>query len=340
MPLLRDFFKKNALLISLLFLVYSWFFATHIVPSKISQPGLPANSDITLFTQPDDGKIPIISEIKNAKKEILIEMYLMSDKDIIKSLEDAKQKGVSVDVMLEEHPFGGGNLNSVAKVELEKYGINFKWTNPEFSLTHEKAIIIDSNKAFILNQNLTASSFSKNREYDILDKDPKDVSQIRNIFIYDWERKEFIPSESHLIISPINSRISLERLINNSNKSIDIETEDINDNEIVSLLSEKAKTRTVRLIAPTILQISSNKNSLTALKQNGVLVKTLSSPYIHAKLVISDNKNAYIGSVNFSSQSMDENRELGIIVSELNIIRSLSSTFQKDWSSAKDFSIN
>ena len=47
--------------------------------------------------------------------------------------------------------------------------ITFEWTNSTFSLTHEKSIVIDKNKAFILNQNLTASSFSKNREYDVLD---------------------------------------------------------------------------------------------------------------------------------------------------------------------------
>ena len=104
-----------------------------------------------------------------------------------------------------------------------------------------------------------------------------------------------------------------------------------------SQLIEKAKTAQIRLLTPTANQISSNVDSLKKLKAGGVLVKTLSSPYIHAKLILVDDQKAYVGSVNLSTQSMDKNRELGIIIQRSDTINTLFSSFQKDWDKGTDF---
>jgi hypothetical protein len=55
------------------------------------------------------------------------------------------------------------------------------------------------------------------------------------------------------------------------------------------------------------------------------------SLYIHAKIIIVDGTSALVGSQNFSSASLDDNRELGITLTDPGIISSLSSTFQSDW---------
>ena len=38
------------------------------------------------------------------------------------------------------------------------------------------------------------------------------------------------------------------------------------------------------------------------------------SPYLHAKIIIRDGKNAYLGSHNLSTNSIDNNREVGILI--------------------------
>ncbi len=337
MPFLRSFLKKNIIIIVLIALVYGWFFATHLTKHENSVQILGANTNISLFEQPDTGRTPILDAINNAHQEVLVEVYILSDKQIIEALEDAKARGITVDVMLEEHPFGGGNLNNKTKPELESKGISVKWTSSSFTLTHEKAIVIDDAEAWILNQNLTASSFTKNREYDVVDTNPEDVTQVRNIFIDDWDRKSFTPpTTTHLIVSPLTSRAGLTTLINSATKTIDIEVEVIDDNQIASLLSSKAKNVEVRLIVPTFSQISTNSKVVKELKHAGALVKTLSSPYIHAKLILIDDQKAYVGSVNLSTQSMDENRELGIMLSQNDSIQTLNSTFESDWNNAKE----
>lgn len=332
--------KQKGTTLFLLILVYVWFSFSHLPNSVQPKPNvLGAENNVSLFIQPDAGRTPILDAINNARHEILTEVYLLSDKDIISSLCRARGRGLAVNVILEQHPFGGGNLNTKTKENLTNCDIAVNWASPAFALTHEKVIVIDNEMAFVLNQNLTASAFSKNREYNILDTNPKDISELRLLFVDDWQRKTFSPATSHLIISPTNSRAAITELINNSTKGLDLEIEDIDDNQITSLLIEKSKSERIRVIVPTVKQISSNASAIKKLAEAGISIKTLSSPYVHAKLIIADSK-AYIGSVNLSSQSMDRNREVGIIISENSILYSLFATFESDWKKASDFNRN
>lgn len=330
--------KKNLITLLLVAVVYLWFFFSHT--NTTQQPPvkvLGADTNISLFVEPSAGRAPIVDAINSAKSEVLVEVYLLSDKEIIGALTQAKTRGVSVDVMLEEHPFGGGSLNNTTTKTLSDAGISVEWANSAFALTHEKAIVIDGLEAFILNQNLTGTSFSKNREYDVIDTNPQDVIEIRTIFVDDWQRKSFSQTSPNLVISPNTSRSLLSNLIQSGAKEIDIEIEDINDKQIVSILSNKAKNVQVKLIVPTISQVSSNADSIKELAKEGVLVKTLSSPYIHAKLILVDSQKAYVGSVNLSTQSMDENRELGIILVKNDSIETLAVSFASDWNKGSDF---
>lgn len=297
---------------------------------------LSATSNLTLFEQPQATQQPILEALGNAQHAIDIEVYLLSDEKIIAALEDAQRRGVIVRVMLEQHPFGGGSTNPKTMQILENAGIATKWTSSAFLLTHEKAIIIDNNLLFVLNQNLTASSFSKNREYNIIDDNPQDISEAEKIFVADWKRVPYFPADSHLLVSPVNSRAGLTALIQKATKSIDLEIEDINDTEIVSLLSQKAKTMKVRLIVPTITQVSSNRAAIVQLYNAGVQVRTISSPYIHAKLILIDTSQAYTGSINLSTQSLDKNREIGIVYSQYDLIQALISDFESDWQLGKE----
>jgi cardiolipin synthase len=63
-------------------------------------------------------------------------------------------------------------------------------------------------------------------------------------------------------------------------------------------------------------------------------VRYLVSPYMHAKLVVMDGAVAFVGSENFSSTSLDENRELGITIGEPQALASLSHVFAQDWALA------
>jgi phosphatidylserine/phosphatidylglycerophosphate/cardiolipin synthase-like enzyme len=323
--------KRILPIIILLLFVYAWYLLIFLPAHPKIKPIEIKQTNLSLFIEPEAGSAPIVNEINQAQNEIDVEVYLLSSKDIINSLEEAKSRGVQVNVILEEHPFGGSGLNPATKKDLENHGIKVTWSNPAFALTHEKSILIDNHEVFILTQNLTASSFTKNREYDVLDLEDSDIKEIKNIFASDWNRSSFFPSSTDLVISPNTSRSLLSSLISDAQHNIDIEVEDIADPAFTNLLIEKSKTVSVNLLLPSLKQVSSNQKDINILKGSNVHIKTITSPYLHAKLILEENKKAYLGSVNFSTQSMDENRELGIIINQSDILQKLEETFSADW---------
>jgi len=70
----------------------------------------------------------------------------------------------------------------------------------------------------------------------------------------------------------------------------------------------------------------------------GIVVRKAPSFFIHAKLLVRDQRSAFVGSENFSANSLDKNREAGVIVSnrDTNLTR-ITDTFESDWSAAVAF---
>jgi phosphatidylserine/phosphatidylglycerophosphate/cardiolipin synthase-like enzyme len=58
--------------------------------------------------------------------------------------------------------------------------------------------------------------------------------------------------------------------------------------------------------------------------------------YIHAKTVVADasspHRKVYVGSINFSSASMNYNREFGIITTDAKIVDEINAVVKKDYS--------
>ncbi|MBP8689039.1 hypothetical protein KBH77_01665, partial [Patescibacteria group bacterium] len=130
---------------------------------------------------------------------------------------------------------------------------------------------------------------------------------------------------------PNNSRLKIESLINASTKNIKMYAENIDDKAIVDILINKIKNGiTVNIIVPDSKKIESNTEMINKLHDNGAIITYLKKPYQHAKVLIIDDKMAYIGSINFSRQSMEENREVGIMTINTNIINKVINTFEKD----------
>src|SRR2546426_2222731 len=108
---------------------------------------------VQVFVEPDAGEHPITDAIASAKKSVWLEMYLLTDRNVIRALEEAARRGVDVRVMLEAHPYGGASPTGTLD-RLKAAGIQAQTTNPSFALTHEKGMIIDG-IAYIMTANFT-----------------------------------------------------------------------------------------------------------------------------------------------------------------------------------------
>jgi len=301
-------------------------------PVYVPQHYPKAVQSATIFVEPDKGDYPITDAIKEAKKSVDLEVYMLSDRYVINSLIDAENRGVNVRVILEENPYKGYGANKSVKDKLSHYGIETKWANRAYQLTHSKFLVIDGKTGYILTMNLTKSSFTKNREFGIITESQPEVADLEKIFQSDWERKPYTPHDDALIVSPENSLTKIKGLIDSAKSEILVYAEEMEDPDIENLLIKKAKSGVkVNVILASPKFITSNEDSGKYLSQNFVNVKYLDYPFVHAKVLVADRSVAYVGSINFSTPSLENNREVGIFVSNKEVIDKIVSTFYNDF---------
>ncbi len=305
----------------------------------------PGVQGVQVYVEPDAGEHPITDAISAAQKSIWLEIYILSDRKVIRALEEAANRGVDVRVMLEPHPFGGGGSPARTMDQLRAAGAKVQETNPGFALTHEKGLVIDNTTAYIMTSNFSRAALGgysgsngySNREYDIVDTNPQDVQAVAAIFQADWNRTTAQINDPNLVVSPINARNSFIALINSAHSTLIVEAEEMNDSTIEQALTNAAQRGVqVQVILPASSGTSSDSNSqgINTIKQGNVQVREDSHLYMHAKMMLVDGQKAFVGSENISTQSLDQNRELGIIVADQGVLHTLQQTFQEDWTNS------
>lgn len=298
-----------------------------IAPAASPVPASPTSAT-GIFIEPGDGRAPILDEIAAARRSIDLEIYIVSDDAILRALEDAARRGVEVRVILEEHPFGGGGGQPEIFARLEAAGIAVRWGNPVFRFTHIKAMVIDDEVAVIMNQNLTASSFTGNREFGVVTTRPDAVRAAAAIFAADWNRGAE-PDPGPLVVSPTNARAELLALVRGADRSLDVYAEVIRDPELLdALIAARKRGVEVRLL---VSPSADNAADRAKLAREGIAIRLMRNIYVHAKLIIADDARAFVGSQNISATSLDQNRELGIIVDDPVSLARLARTFEIDF---------
>lgn len=61
-------------------------------------------------------------------------------------------------------------------------------------------------------------------------------------------------------------------------------------------------------------KVKSNTEAILLLRSKRIDVRTSKKPVIHAKSALVDSEYGYIGSENYSTNSLDENREIGTLI--------------------------
>lgn len=303
---------------------------------------------LSLFKLPDDGTTPIIAAIDAAKTSIDFKIYMVTlsgpAKDVVDALIRAAGRGVQVRTLIEAFPYsplgapkpGGVNVDAVKA--LMAGGVKVMYSRPEFKYTHEKSLVIDSNVTFIMTLNITKSSFTANREFGVISRRPIDVETVKGVFLADWVGETpRVPINPNIVISPNNSRPQIMGLIAGAQKSLVFESNSLMDPAIVALAGARAKAGVdVQVELAASREINGNDKVAKLLQDAGLTkIRFLGAPYIHAKVVIADGQKAYVGSENLTSNSLDNNREMGILLDDPTMVGELLKTAAADWEIGK-----
>ncbi len=299
-----------------------------------SQPIVSSPSSVTsIFFEPAAGETPFLSAIKSAKSSLKIEMYVVTANDIFNTVQSAINRGVKVQVILEQHPYNMQAQADFAYKTFTSMGAQVQWAPSRFTFDHAKVMIVDDSYAIFGTSNFTYSGISQNFEANVMTSDPQIVNALLQVFHADWNNTKVgsAPRE-YLVLSP-GSENDLVWLINSAKTSISMAEEEVPEGKVFTALENAAQRGVnVRLIEPeTSVKSMSNKYNLALLAKAGVKVGILKEPFVHAKMIISDDNYLFIGSENVSYTSMMQNREVGIILSNKPLISQATSQFDALW---------
>jgi cardiolipin synthase len=300
-----------------------------------------SQQQLALITEPTAGIGKILTAIRQARTSVELVMYELEDTTVENALVAAEHRGVHVQVLLnhgyygERTDYGRPAFNLPAYRYLGNHGVPVRWTPSHFALTHEKALIVDLRTAYIMTFNLTSQYYASSRDFGVVDRSAPDVSAINATFDADWAGRTITPSNGTDLVWSPGAESEQVAFINAAHTSLDVENEEMDQAGIEAAL-EAAARRGVRV--RVVMTYSSDwARAFAALESAGVKVRTYSEDaarYIHAKVMLTPSE-AFLGSQNFSSTSLDANRELGITLTTPSILRSLTRTLDSDFAGAR-----
>lgn len=251
-------------------------------------------------------------------------------KDIKWIMENKKFQQFGNDFAKWQNDFSG---TTIELQKDEKLGVNF---------THAKAFVGDKRWA-IQSANLTHSSLAKNVEHYVLGTDEsvrqtllqyraKDRKKVVGTPLSSTDgynpplpQTSSTPFSPHVLVCPINCRQVIEYMIEHAQESIWIQHQYLTDKKMTLLLQKK-----------TDLDLKMQFNDFPEMAAVQSLfghdvVHLQAKPYIHAKLIIIDHRYMIIGSMNLSSNALDRNREVGIIITDPQNIKEVEREFLRSY---------
>ncbi|MGW5429523.1 phospholipase D-like domain-containing protein [Streptomyces sp. NPDC004059] len=299
---------------------------------------VPANAaSYSAFAFSQSGSQPTIYDFINSAASTLdMTMYELEDTTAVNDLIALKNKGVTVRVILDrQHK----TANNSAYTSLTNAGIGVVWSSSAFVYTHQKTITVDGVKSLVMTGNLTAQYYTTSRDYGVFTDDTRDVAAIEKVFNADYTATSVTPTDGdHLLWSPNDSRNRLVSFINSATKSLDVEELEFSDSTVVNAIVARAKAGVkVRVV---LENPSSYSSQVSAIKAAGGTVVGYSDPngfYIHAKAMVADyglsTQEVEAGSMNISSNSLSNNRELGIILTGTGVAQPVAQTVETTFNS-------
>src|SRR6201998_1923102 len=291
-----------------------------------------------LIVEPDDGLQPVIDFIQSAKSSLLIKQFTFTEESFIQAVIERKNAGVDVRVMLNPARSGGDRANDETFDTFKNARVNVQWANPKFYVTHEKSMVVDGNAALIATFNLCEKYFSLTRDYGVITEEPYRVAQIAEVFDADWEHRDWTASAYEgLLWSNTNSGYHMAQFIDTAQHRLDVQHPKYVDAVILDHIAAAADRGVkVHVLCGGRHGISDwdvldTFASLRTLRRFGVKVHKQKNLRVHAKLLIADNERALLGSMNIDRSAFDMRRELGITITDPEIVTRLKGVFDTDW---------
>ena len=268
---------------------------------------------------PDDGLAGTVAAIKQAKTSLDLTIFRFDRPEIEKALHAAVARGVKVRALVAHTNRGGEKLLRKLEQRMLAGGVTVTRTGDELLRYHGKMLIVDNRTLHVMLFNYTALD-ARSRSFAIMARNRALVAEAVRLFEADAARQPFSPPARQLVISPDNARTALSAFIRGARKELLIYDPKVSDSSMVRALEDRVgKGVEIRILG----SVGKRGTRLHCLKLAGMR--------LHARVIIRDGRQAFLGSQSLRPPELDIRREIGLIVKNAAIVRALRAVFEKDW---------
>ncbi len=275
-----------------------------------------------LLIQPDDGVEPLVKAIKKAKKTIAIVIFRFDRPDLERALVEAAERGVLVHALIAFTNHGGEKQLRDLETKFLASGITVARTGGDLLRYHGKMLVIDGTELYVLAFNFTHVDINHSRSFGLITRSTKLVHEAERLFEADTKRQHYIPKHSSFVISPANARKVLGDFIEGAKNELLVYDPKLSDGEMLRLLRARQKAGVkVRVIG----EVSGGR----------LPARELKAVRLHARVIIRDRSDAFLGSQSLRQVELDSRREIGVTVRNSRVVDRLVATFRQDWSASE-----
>jgi phosphatidylserine/phosphatidylglycerophosphate/cardiolipin synthase-like enzyme len=289
------------------------------------------------FVMPDDGMEMVIEPLRSAKRSIDIYVFTLSNADILGALRDAAGRGVAVRALVDMHPSGNKEAGRAALESLKEAGVEARPSPDYFTHTHAKSYVVDGSLTLISSVNFL-QDWQRTRDHGVITTEAGVTRTLAGAFEADWRGSRGdttnVPA-APVVLSPNNSRAVIAGMIGSAKKSVLMEHEQITDPDIIAALAARSNAGVkVELVTNAAQEKNAGLLAELTAQAPGVRIGYSSKLWMHAKLLIVDGTSLLMGSVNLTGDSLDDRREVSIVVADAAAVARATQVAQADLADA------
>lgn len=275
---------------------------TNRVPAPVTEQGMTLDWGIHVKTQ-------ALQMINQAKRICYLDIYELSDPDILSALSAAHRRGVDVRVIVDATE---SHSQKTGEPTLKRDAVPVESFRVPRGISHIKMLVCDQS-VLIGGMNFGAQSWGNN---DASVAIPNANSSFAALFRWDWQRANGVPAAAPAYQAPLiddrQTEQVVEQAVQQATKRVSMEAFDLSDRGVVAALVAAAE-RHVEVDVLLDPSETYNRKSATTLRAAGATVRyyqPYSGELMHAKILDVDNGKVFlIGSANFSHQAYTYNHE-------------------------------
>jgi len=273
-----------------------------------------------VIIQPRDGIDPFLEGIRRAEESVELILYRLDRLEIEYELVAAAARGVRVHALVTYT--NKEDLKEIRKLErrLSERGVKVTRTAEDLVRYHSKMMLIDRRTLYLLTFNFTFLDIHHSRSFGVITDKPSLIAEAVKLFEADVNGQAHKIEAEHFVISPVNSRKRLSEFILGARRQLLIYDGKLTDSRMIRLLETQADAGVeIKVIGAM---------SRPAL---GVEVRRMPLIRLHAQAIIRDGSEVFFGSQSLRKVELDQRREVGLITSNIDAVRSFKVIFEMDW---------